>query len=76
MRIDLGRNDVGGIAKSGSVELTENMLIERYAHVTHMVSNVTGQVREGLSAMDVLRATLPAGTLSGRTKSARYGDYR
>ena len=68
MLIDLGRNDVGRIAKPGSVQLTENMVIERYSHVMHIVSNVTGEAREGLSAIDALRATLPAGTLSGAPK--------
>ncbi len=68
MLIDLGRNDVGRIAEPGSVDLTENMIIERYSHVMHIVSNVTGTAREGLSAMDALRATLPAGTLSGAPK--------
>ena len=68
MLIDLGRNDVGRIAKTGSVRLTENMLIERYSHVMHIVSNVIGQLKEGLSAMDVLRATFPAGTVSGAPK--------
>lgn len=68
MLIDLGRNDVGRIAKVGSVKLTENMLIERYSHVMHIVSNVIGRLKEGLSAMDVLRATFPAGTVSGAPK--------
>ncbi len=68
MLIDLGRNDVGRIAEPGSVELTENMVIERYSHVMHIVSNVTGVRRPGLSTMDALRATLPAGTLSGAPK--------
>jgi anthranilate synthase component 1 len=68
MLIDLGRNDVGRIAKIGSVKLTENMLIERYSHVMHIVSNVIGQLQDGLSAMDVLRATFPAGTVSGAPK--------
>ena len=68
MLIDLGRNDVGRIAKVGSVKLTENMLIERYSHVMHIVSNVVGRLKEGLSAMDVLRATFPAGTVSGAPK--------
>lgn len=68
MLIDLGRNDIGRIAKPGSLALTENMVIERYSHVMHIVSNVTGEAREGLSAMDALRATLPAGTLSGAPK--------
>jgi anthranilate synthase component 1 len=68
MLIDLGRNDVGRIAKIGSVELTENMLVERYSHVMHIVSNVTGKLKENLTAMDVLRATFPAGTVSGAPK--------
>jgi len=68
MLIDLGRNDVGRIAKTGSVELTEKMLVERYSHVMHIVSNVTGDLQAGKSAMDVLRATFPAGTLSGAPK--------
>ena len=68
MLIDLGRNDVGRIAKVGTVNLTENMVIERYSHVMHIVSNVTGKLQKGLSAMDVLRATFPAGTVSGAPK--------
>ena len=68
MLIDLGRNDVGRVAVTGSVRVTERMAIERYSHVMHIVSNVTGRLREGLGAMDVLRATLPAGTLSGAPK--------
>ncbi len=68
MLIDLGRNDVGRIAETGSVELTEKMLVERYSHVMHIVSNVTGKLKQGMSAMDVLRATFPAGTLSGAAK--------
>jgi anthranilate synthase component 1 len=68
MLIDLGRNDVGRIAETGSVELTDKMVVERYSHVMHIVSNVTGQLKPGKSAIDVLRATLPAGTLSGAPK--------
>ncbi|MFT5710620.1 MAG: anthranilate synthase component 1 [Halioglobus sp.] len=68
MLIDLGRNDVGRIAEIGSVELTDKMTIERYSHVMHIVSNVTGKLKQGKSAIDVLRATLPAGTLSGAPK--------
>lgn len=68
MLIDLGRNDVGRVANIGSVELSEKMIVERYSHVMHITSNVTGQLREGLTAMDVLRASLPAGTLSGAPK--------
>ncbi len=68
MLIDLGRNDVGRIAETGSVKLTEKMLVERYSHVMHIVSNVTGKLKKGKSVMDVLRATFPAGTLSGAPK--------
>jgi anthranilate synthase component 1 len=68
MLIDLGRNDVGRVSRTGSVELTERMVIERYSHVMHIVSNVTGRLRPGLTAMDVLRATFPAGTVSGAPK--------
>ena len=68
MLIDLGRNDVGRVARVGSVQVTEQMVIERYSHVMHIVSNVTGQLRDGLSAIDVLRAPFPAGTVSGAPK--------
>jgi anthranilate synthase component I len=68
MLIDLGRNDVGRVAEIGSVEVTDQMAVERYAYVMHIVSNVTGKLKPELSAMDVLRATLPAGTLSGAPK--------
>jgi anthranilate synthase component 1 len=68
MLIDLGRNDVGRIAKTGSVELTEKMIVERYSHVMHIVSNVEGRLREGLDSIDVLAATFPAGTVSGAPK--------
>lgn len=68
MLIDLGRNDVGRVAQTGSVKLTEQMIVERYSHVMHITSNVTGQLQEGLGPMDVLRAVLPAGTLSGAPK--------
>ncbi|MFV8819733.1 anthranilate synthase component I [Haliea sp. E17] len=68
MLIDLGRNDVGRIAETGSVELTDKMVVERYSHVMHIVSNVSGTLKAGKSAIDVLRATLPAGTLSGAPK--------
>ncbi len=68
MLIDLGRNDIGRIAEPGSVSLTENMVIERYSHVMHIVSNVTGKIRAEFNAIDALRATLPAGTLSGAPK--------
>jgi anthranilate synthase component I len=68
MLIDLGRNDVGRIAKTGSVRLTDKMVVERYSHVMHIVSNVTGELLPEKSAIDVLRATQPAGTLSGAPK--------
>jgi anthranilate synthase component 1 len=68
MLIDLGRNDVGRIARTGSVQLTDKMVVERYSHVMHIVSNVTGRLKDGKTAFDVLRATLPAGTLSGAPK--------
>ncbi len=68
MLIDLGRNDAGRVSRTGSVTLTEKMVIERYSHVMHIVSNVTGRIREGMSAIDVLRATFPAGTVSGAPK--------
>ena len=68
MLIDLGRNDVGRVANVGSVSVTEQMVVERYSHVMHIISNVVGKLKDGLSAMDVLRATFPAGTLSGAPK--------
>ena len=68
MLIDLGRNDVGRVSKTGSIELTEKMIVERYSHVMHIVSNVIGQLKDGMDAMDVLRATFPAGTVSGAPK--------
>ncbi|WP_152205421.1 anthranilate synthase component I [Marinobacter changyiensis] len=68
MLIDLGRNDAGRVSETGTVKLTDRMIVERYSHVMHIVSNVTGRLKEGMSCMDVLRATLPAGTLSGAPK--------
>ncbi len=68
MLIDLGRNDVGRISETGSVKVTEEMVVERYSHVMHIVSNVTGRLKPGLTAMDALRATFPAGTVSGAPK--------
>ena len=68
MLVDLGRNDVGRVARIGSVKLTEKMEVERYSHVMHIVSNVVGELRDGLEPMDVLRATFPAGTVSGAPK--------
>lgn len=68
MLIDLGRNDAGRVSKTGTVELTDKMVIERYSHVMHIVSNVTGELQPGLDAIDVLEATFPAGTVSGAPK--------
>jgi len=68
MLIDLGRNDIGRIAKTGSVEVTDKFSVERYSHVMHIVSNVIGKLNDGMSPIDVLRATFPAGTLSGAPK--------
>jgi len=68
MLIDLGRNDVGRVAKTGTVKLTEKMKIERYSHVMHIVSNVVGELEENTSAIDTLRAAFPAGTVSGAPK--------
>ena len=68
MLIDLGRNDVGRVAKTGSVEVTDQMIIERYSHVMHIVSEVQADLADGLGAMDAIRAAFPAGTLSGAPK--------
>ncbi|HWP01427.1 MAG TPA: anthranilate synthase component I [Methylococcus sp.] len=68
MLIDLGRNDVGRIAETGTVRLTEKMTVERYSHVMHIVSNVVGRLKAGKDAFDVLAATFPAGTVSGAPK--------
>jgi anthranilate synthase component 1 len=68
MLIDLGRNDAGRVSQVGSVRLTEKMIVERYSHVMHIVSNVEGSIRPEMSAFDVLRATFPAGTVSGAPK--------
>ena len=66
--MDLGRNDVGRVAQTGTVTVTDNMMIERYSHVMHIVSNVEGKLKSGLDAIDVLKATFPAGTVSGAPK--------
>jgi anthranilate synthase component I len=68
MLLDLGRNDVGRVAKTGTVSVTEQMVIERYSHVMHIVSHVIGELRDGMDAVDVLRATFPAGTVTGAPK--------
>lgn len=66
--MDLGRNDIGRVSQTGSVSVTDNMMIERYSHVMHIVSNVEGKLKPGLDAIDVLKATFPAGTVSGAPK--------
>jgi anthranilate synthase component 1 len=68
MLLDLGRNDVGRVSKYGSIRVLERMVIEKYSHVLHMVSTVEGDLRPGLTAMDVLAASFPAGTVSGAPK--------
>ncbi len=68
MLIDLGRNDAGRVSQVGSVHLTEKMIVEHYSHVMHIVSNVEGRIKPDMSAFDVLRATFPAGTVSGAPK--------
>ena len=68
MLVDLGRNDVGRVAKFGSVHLSDVMVVERYSHVMHISSNVDGQLRDGMTAMDAMKACLPAGTVSGAPK--------
>ena len=68
MLVDLGRNDAGRVAQTGTVKVTEQMIVERYSHVMHIVSNVEGKLKPGLNAVDVLRATFPAGTVSGAPK--------
>jgi anthranilate synthase component 1 len=68
MLVDLGRNDAGRVTQTGSVRVTEQMVVERYSHVMHIVSNVEGRLKPGLKAIDVLRATFPAGTVSGAPK--------
>ncbi|PVZ65396.1 anthranilate synthase component I [Pelagibaculum spongiae] len=68
MLIDLGRNDIGRVSEVGTVQLTDKMVVERYSHVMHIVSNVTGKLKPEMSSMDVLKATFPAGTVSGAAK--------
>ena len=68
MLVDLGRNDAGRVARTGTVKVTERMVVERYSHVMHIVSNVEAKLKPGLNAIDVLRATFPAGTVSGAPK--------
>ena len=68
MLLDLGRNDAGRVAEIGSVKVTDSMVIERYSRVMHIVSNVVGKLKKGMGAISVLRATFPAGTVSGAPK--------
>jgi anthranilate synthase component 1 len=68
MLIDLARNDIGRIAKTGSVKVTEAFVVERYSHVMHIVSNVEGMLKDGMTSLDVLKASFPAGTLTGAPK--------
>jgi len=68
MLVDLGRNDLGRVAETGSVQVTDLMTVERYSHVMHMVSNITCDLKDGCSAWDLLRAAFPAGTLTGAPK--------
>jgi anthranilate synthase component I len=68
MLVDLGRNDLGRVCEYGSVEIPQYMTVEKYSHVMHLVSRVIGKLREGLDAFDLLRATFPAGTVSGAPK--------
>jgi anthranilate synthase component 1 len=66
--LDLGRNDAGRVSETGTVKVTEQFDVERYSHVMHIVSNVEGRLKDGLNALEVLRATFPAGTVSGAPK--------
>jgi anthranilate synthase component 1 len=68
MLIDLGRNDAGRVSRIGTVRLTDNMIVERYSHVMHIVSQVVGELAEGLTSTDAIRSSFPAGTLSGAPK--------
>jgi len=72
MLMDLGRNDIGRVAQVGTVKVTENMKTEHYSHVSHIASNVDGKLKPRLGAMDLLRATFPAGT--GRSAPKDFGD--
>jgi anthranilate synthase component 1 len=68
MLVDLGRNDLGRVCEYGTVKVTDMMYVERYSHIMHIVSNVQGKLRAGMNAFDLIRATFPAGTLSGAPK--------
>ena len=71
MLVDLGRNDLGRVARPGTVPVTKYMEVERYSHVLHLVSHVEARLRRDADALDALRAVFPAGTLSARRRSAR-----
>lgn len=75
MLVDLGRNDLGRVSEYGSVRVRDLMVIERYSHVMHIVSHVEGRLQPEMNAFDLMRATFPAGTVSG-AQSAGYGDHR
>ena len=76
MLVDLGRNDLGRVCEYNTVKVPELLVTETYSHVIHIVSQVEGKLREGLDGFDLLRATFPAGTLSGAPKGPCYGDHR
>ncbi len=75
MLIDLGRNDVGRVSKIGKVQVTDQMVIERYSHVMHIVSNVQGEVRDDVDALDVFKATFPGRYAFWCTKNTCHGNY-
>ena len=72
MLVDLGRNDIGRVSAPGTVKVPRFMEIERYSHVMHIVSNVEGEIAEGLTGLDALRACFPAGTVQARRRSAPW----
>ncbi len=76
MLVDLGRNDVGRVAKIGSVKVTELMVVERYYSVMHIVSNITGELRDGVRRLRCVRGDLSAGHGFGRAENPRDGNYR
>lgn len=76
MLMDLGRNDIGRVAETGSVSVTDKMVIERYSHVMHIVSSVEGQLVDGMSNLDVLRATFPGGDPVRCAQGPGNGNHR
>ena len=76
MLVDLHRNDIGRVCEYGSVEVDEFKAVERYSHVMHIVSNIVGTLRKDKTAFDLLRASFPAGTLSGAPEDPRDADHR